>query len=139
MQSIVSMNKCTWSKLVLDNTANVFRVFPNGVTTMISDDYIYGDYVGRMQSNNTLGICTYIWPKSSCLKAKIWSIECQISVVVDSKVPSLSYEFKVNLFDVKSIDSINYEILDASSRIQTLSSMPCALVAHVKAIYNTNT
>jgi len=132
LQSIASLNKFSWSKFELDNTAKVFRVFPNGIASMASIDYIYGDYIGEILNDSTINLKFYMWPK--CLTKPIWSFECNISVV-HSRQRALAYALKVFRYDDQLVSGIDYTTMDASSRIGSLNTSFRILVGHLNAIY----
>jgi len=129
----VAILPTVWTKFITNGVVNVFRVFPNGESTMVGLDNIYGDYEASRE-NDKISITIYSWPSQS----RITSTSSRLNVTLSLSIANpniLSSTVFAEQFDEPEIH-IDYTSLDASSRIRSLQSRIPRKIFQQNAIYN---
>ncbi|KAH9103965.1 hypothetical protein AeMF1_019832 [Aphanomyces euteiches] len=115
LKSKLALFPTVWSELVLDNNARVFRVFPNGETSMTTClNLLYGDYIGSV-GQSQLSLTLVAWPLDDVQPRT--SYICRVQVQANPGHPdTLVVSMKVSEFTIP----INIEEMTCGERMNML-------------------
>jgi len=132
---MISMNESLWSSLELNNSPHILRVFPNGVSTMASIDFIYGDYIGCIRNDGSINISFYIWSNRTSMAFEAWRVDFHIEAPSEDST-KLTYDMNMCIYDGMHLGDKDYTVMDVSRRIDTVRFERSKLVGIVHAEFS---
>ncbi|ETW03892.1 hypothetical protein H310_04317 [Aphanomyces invadans] len=134
MRSDLSLFDTVWAEFILDSTARVFRVFPNGESSMARlSGHLHGDYIGRVVNTDVREICMdlFSWPLDGCTTIHRITVKLQ-----PTHHPfELAVSFAVGVATSVAGDTPDYSVLSASDRYTSYVAHDETAIANVQALY----
>ncbi|RHY22677.1 hypothetical protein DYB32_009431 [Aphanomyces invadans] len=133
MRSDLSLFDTVWAEFTLDSTARVFRVFPNGESSMARlSGHLHGDYIGRVANTDEICMDLFSWPLDGCTTIHRITVKLQ-----PTHHPSeLAVSFAVGVAtSVAGDPPPDYSVLSASDRYTSYVAHDETAIANVQALY----
>ncbi|KAF0720594.1 Aste57867_187 [Aphanomyces stellatus] len=131
MKSDLQVFRTIWSEFVLDGQPRVFRVFPNGESTMTSlSGFQHGDYIGQFQ-NGVISLDFLSWPNSPKANSDVLRVAITLHRTKDEEMGVTISIGKTRA----EIGITDYTTLNAVERYATYNRAAEIAVANFGLIY----
>ncbi|ETV95122.1 hypothetical protein, variant 2 [Aphanomyces invadans] len=133
VRSELALFSTIWSEFILDNTARVLQVFPNGESTMSTcADLMYGDYVGSRPQTNQVRLDLFCWPLEHTKHRTCYGIRLVFQAEASSRLHG-----QVEVQVAHNVVEQNTWNMTAAQRMDVLHRYELTTIARIAVGYTT--